>query len=352
VLLFHELGHYVGMRFFGYRNVRMFFIPLFGAAVSGQNTSAKGYQEAIVTLLGPLPGIGLALLLSITSITPGVDNTLRPKLLFVSLFLVILNGFNLLPVFPLDGGRFLNQVLFSRNRYLEAGFQLLAALALMAYGFTHKAQLIGFVGLGLLLTLRASFASNSLARQLRAQLGEQLPPRDAPLPLGIFCPLVAEVERRVPGRKSVKTVARLVFNVWERMHIQPPGVAATLGLLLLYLGGIFLAGVMAVGIAVLPKAIEHQISQRAQELNRQLPKQIDESLRCERVEVGPGRRFSYVYTVTKPLTNQQKQSMQEAAKRRALTDQAMRTMLAMNVTIRYVFYDTSGRTLFEYTVER
>lgn len=30
VLLFHELGHYVAMRVFGYRNVRMFFIPMFG----------------------------------------------------------------------------------------------------------------------------------------------------------------------------------------------------------------------------------------------------------------------------------------------------------------------------------
>ena len=60
VLLFHELGHYMGMRMFGYRNVRMFFIPFFGAAVSGQRTSAKSYQEAIVTLLGPLPGLCLA----------------------------------------------------------------------------------------------------------------------------------------------------------------------------------------------------------------------------------------------------------------------------------------------------
>jgi hypothetical protein len=36
VLLFHELGHYAGMRLFGYRDVRMFFIPFFGAAVSGK----------------------------------------------------------------------------------------------------------------------------------------------------------------------------------------------------------------------------------------------------------------------------------------------------------------------------
>src|SRR5438067_1346578 len=36
VLLFHELGHYAGMRVFGYRDVRMFFVPFLGAAVSGR----------------------------------------------------------------------------------------------------------------------------------------------------------------------------------------------------------------------------------------------------------------------------------------------------------------------------
>ena len=32
ILLVHEAGHWVAMRIFGYRNLRMFFIPLFGAA--------------------------------------------------------------------------------------------------------------------------------------------------------------------------------------------------------------------------------------------------------------------------------------------------------------------------------
>src|SRR2546423_417803 len=36
VLLFHETGHFLGMRYFGYRDVQMFFIPLFGAAVRGE----------------------------------------------------------------------------------------------------------------------------------------------------------------------------------------------------------------------------------------------------------------------------------------------------------------------------
>src|SRR3989344_6457092 len=37
ILLFHELGHYVAMRIFHYRNLRMFFIPFLGAAVSGRH---------------------------------------------------------------------------------------------------------------------------------------------------------------------------------------------------------------------------------------------------------------------------------------------------------------------------
>src|SRR5262245_3615048 len=36
VLLLHESGHYLGMRMFNYQDVRMFFIPLFGAAVAGK----------------------------------------------------------------------------------------------------------------------------------------------------------------------------------------------------------------------------------------------------------------------------------------------------------------------------
>ncbi len=53
------------------------------------------------------------------------------------MLLGLINGFNLLPVFPLDGGRLLNQILFSRNRYLEGVFQFLAAVALVAYGAAH-----------------------------------------------------------------------------------------------------------------------------------------------------------------------------------------------------------------------
>ena len=64
VLLLHESGHYLGMRLFGYRDVRMFFIPFFGAAVSGKRGAVAPWKEGVVLLLGPLPGIALAFALA------------------------------------------------------------------------------------------------------------------------------------------------------------------------------------------------------------------------------------------------------------------------------------------------
>lgn len=95
----HEAGHWLGMRVFGFRDVRMFFIPFFGAAVAGRRAGAAGWKEAIVLLLGPLPGLILgSVLLLIGSVwaSPIVSQA-------AWVFLAI-NAFNLLPFVPLDGG--------------------------------------------------------------------------------------------------------------------------------------------------------------------------------------------------------------------------------------------------------
>lgn len=242
VLFFHELGHYVGMRIFGYRNVRMFFIPLFGAAVSGQKTSAKSYQEAIVTLLGPLPGLCLAVVLLGVAIVPGIGREHRLVLVQSSLLLGFINGFNLMPIFPLDGGRLLNQILFSRNRYLEGVFQLLAALALIAFGVTGGGMFLFFLGVMLLGGLNPAFQTNTIAGHIRELLGDQMPPMSEPIPLPIFRAILAAVKSRLPRATTAKGVAGFVFRIWEKMHVQPPGAAATVGLLTVYL----LAGALTV----------------------------------------------------------------------------------------------------------
>jgi Zn-dependent protease len=111
VLLFHELGHYVAMKLFGYRNLRMFFIPGFGAAVSGRHYNAPAWKRIIVSLMGPLPGIiGGTILLILSGL---YHNDLLYR---IGQFALVINAFNLIPILPLDGGRVAHAALFRAIR--------------------------------------------------------------------------------------------------------------------------------------------------------------------------------------------------------------------------------------------
>ncbi|MCE9556979.1 MAG: site-2 protease family protein [Planctomycetes bacterium] len=235
VLFVHELGHYLGMRFFGYQNVRMFFIPLFGAAVSGRNTRAKSYQEAIVTLLGPLPGLVVAIGLFGAAFLFGHDRQLRLLLIQGAVLFAFINAFNLLPVLPLDGGQLLNQLLFSRHPYLEGVFQGLAAVALVAYGATQSSWVLLLLGVWMLMTIGVSFKTNAIARSLRPQAGNAPASLDDPIPLQSVRDIIGQMQRRLPGVKNAKPVATITYRIWQKMHLRPPGAVATVVLLAVYL---------------------------------------------------------------------------------------------------------------------
>lgn len=238
VLFVHEMGHYVGMRLFGYRNVRIFFIPLFGAATSGQRTTAKGYQEAIVTLLGPVPGLCLAIALLITAL---VIHRLRwpfENYLFSAAALFgLINAFNLLPIFPMDGGRLLNQLLFSRNRYLEGVFLVVASVGMIGLGVLMKMTMFWIIGIWMLLTVGATFRTNSVADRARRKFGGSLPEISEEIPVPIFRAVVADARAAFPNVKTPNGVAAIVFRVWERMHVQLPSAWATVSLLAAYVVG-------------------------------------------------------------------------------------------------------------------
>ncbi|MER2561384.1 MAG: site-2 protease family protein [Myxococcaceae bacterium] len=125
VLLFHEAGHFVAMKALGYENMRVFFVPFLGAAVSGRAATPGGWRSGVVSLAGPVPGIVVAALLF--ALAPQV-----PLVRATVLALVVINGLNLLPFAPLDGGRLMGTVLFSRHRLLEMAGTVIGAIGLVA----------------------------------------------------------------------------------------------------------------------------------------------------------------------------------------------------------------------------
>lgn len=160
-VLLHELGHYSAMRAFDYNNTAIFFVPFFGAATSGSKRDAPLWQELLVLLAGPVPGLVLAAAV-LGLHRPEAGSSLH-ELLSI---LIVLNLFNLLPIFPLDGGRVVHRLLFAHNRVLDAGFKLLAAGAFLGLGLASNDGLMIALGVFVVIGIPTSLRLAGLQRRL------------------------------------------------------------------------------------------------------------------------------------------------------------------------------------------
>ena len=138
VVLIHELGHFLAMKYFGYKDLGMFFILLLGAYVSGTKKEISQRESAIILLAGPLPGIIIGLLLQIPighqphAVFAGVP------LQYISLLFVFLNIINLLPIYPLDGGQLLNRVFLNENETISRIFILISIVVICWFVWKHN----------------------------------------------------------------------------------------------------------------------------------------------------------------------------------------------------------------------
>ncbi len=143
IVLFHELGHFFAMKFFRYKDLGIFFIPLLGAYVSGSKREVSQKESAIILLAGPLPGIILGIVFDlIAQSNPDIRIGLI-RLDTVAISLVLLNLINLLPIYPLDGGQLLNRVFLDEEGWIGKIF-IFISIALLGwfswkmYSYNHQ----------------------------------------------------------------------------------------------------------------------------------------------------------------------------------------------------------------------
>ena len=145
-VVMHEYGHALTARKYGIKTRDITLYPIGGVARL-ERMPEKPIEELWVALAGPAVNVVIAAVLFVYLM---VTNTIEPlgnltvstgsfieRLMIVNLWLV---GFNLIPAFPMDGGRVLRALLGMRMEYVRA--TQVAASVGQAFAF-----IFGFIGL-------------------------------------------------------------------------------------------------------------------------------------------------------------------------------------------------------------
>lgn len=264
VLLFHELGHVLAMRAVGYRDLQILFIPFLGAAATGRKRDVRPYEEIIVLLAGPVPGIALGTLIVVTGWAGEI--AWLGSAAFMMLFL---NYLNLLPIVPLDGGRIVSIALFDRFPRLQLVFSALSGIVILLCGRAFNEPILLGLGILLLVGVPAQLTQSRILARARAWLrtrrqSEGIDESD------LIRSIYLELQKPKFDRWNSETKHQMVNGILGRLKRKPAGWRVVVASLFAY----FVAMTLPVGfIAYKPAA---SIVAAMREANEEYERQVAE----------------------------------------------------------------------------
>jgi Zn-dependent protease/CBS domain-containing protein len=167
IVVLHELGHSVAAQGYGVPVKEIVLLPIGGVAQLSR-IPEEPVQEFVIAIAGPLVNFAIALVMGLAAlifqIGTGLENPLSmlrdlSNLSLLSVFNYVfisnlfLGVFNLLPAFPMDGGRVLRALLATRLPYVRATTIAVGIGQVLAW----LLGLWGFLGGGFFLILIAIF---------------------------------------------------------------------------------------------------------------------------------------------------------------------------------------------------
>lgn len=167
-VVLHELGHALAARRYGVGTHNITLYPIGGVAnLTRMPRDPK--QELVIALAGPAVNVVIAAILAAILYATGgfaaasfnlLGNSLLLNLLLVNIIMIV---FNMLPSFPMDGGRVLRAVLAMNMPYLKATRIAAAVGKTFAFGF----GLYGLLNGAFMLVLVALFVYFAASQELR-----------------------------------------------------------------------------------------------------------------------------------------------------------------------------------------
>lgn len=157
-VVLHEFGHILMARRFGVRTPDVILLPIGGVARL-ERIPDEPRQEFLIAIAGPSVTFVIAAVLFVVALLTHLPLTLedpvaahQPFVLRLMAMNVYLLLFNLLPVFPMDGGRVLRAVLARRLGLMRAtriagGVGQFAAIVMGVVGFITGAPLLMLIAL-------------------------------------------------------------------------------------------------------------------------------------------------------------------------------------------------------------
>lgn len=157
IIFVHEMGHGAAASFFSWRIKKIALLPFGGVAEMDEHGNRPLKEELIVVLAGPLQHVwmmALSYILFIAGVLPE-----KWHMLFIQYNMMILL-FNLIPIWPLDGGKLVFILLSMKKSFQEAHLRtiyvsagtliiLSAALIIIAPMTLNVWVIIGFLAFSL-----------------------------------------------------------------------------------------------------------------------------------------------------------------------------------------------------------
>ncbi len=247
VVLIHELGHFLAMRAFGYRNVHLMALPLVGGVAIGVDANPAASRRAWMSLMGPLPGILIGWALAAVWMFAGLPQPYQEWLGILALLFLAINYLNVLPVPPLDGAHVVSSLLPPRWARVEAAFLAVAASigALLAWYF-------GFVVITVVAALQL-FQVPVLWRQhgVERDLASELAPGKGHRSQRLLR-VLRELERRQGPTSAAGERIKIALSILLRLDTRPMSALAWLSTSAVYFSLLLVpvAGLLVFGLGM------------------------------------------------------------------------------------------------------